>query len=208
MKVIIVGAGISGLSTYLFLQKYCSNLTNLEIAIYDSHDPQDSIKPGSSTFGDLSSYSAIIGGGIGLSPNGCRLIRELDQKIYEQVKSTGFTVERFVFKGARGWRLTNVPTSDMRGKPGMPDGEEEFCISISRHDVWKALIDAVGHDKVDIKKVVAAKKALPAEGKKPMVIFDDGSEEQADLVIGADGVRSVVLRSIFGDEKSTEPQYE
>ena len=40
MKIIIVGGGISGLSTYLFLQKHVLALTNqhFEIKIYESYD--------------------------------------------------------------------------------------------------------------------------------------------------------------------------
>jgi 2-polyprenyl-6-methoxyphenol hydroxylase-like FAD-dependent oxidoreductase len=38
------------------------------------------------------------------------------------------------------------------------------------------------------------------------VQFSDGSMEHADLVIGADGLKSTVRRSIFGDEFNAEYQ--
>jgi 2-polyprenyl-6-methoxyphenol hydroxylase-like FAD-dependent oxidoreductase len=208
MKVIIVGSGISGLSTYLFLQKYCSPITPLEISIYESHDPKRLVKPEDATFGELSSYGAIIGGGLGLSPNGMRLLRDIGTELHDTVKDSGFPVKTFVFKSSRGWRLNSSPTTDKRGHPGYPEGEEEVCVSISRHALWKALHDAVGDDKIIIKKVISATKADYTQGKKPSVTFEDGTTDEADLVIGTDGVKSVVLHSIFGEEKSVKPQYE
>lgn len=70
-------------------------------------------------------------------------------------------------------------------------------------------MEAVGTEKIVYKKVVGAKKAVLSENKKAAVIFEDGSEDDADLVIGADGVRSEVLRGIFSDEEDmVKPHYE
>lgn len=203
MKVIIVGGGISGLSTYLFLRKYCPQIK--DITIYESYPPRTSAKA-NATFEELSTSTAIIGGGIGLSPNGARILRELNPDIYAAAKASGFPVEKFVFKSARGWRLHVGPTTDNYGKPGHPEGEEEVCIAMSRHGLWEALNGAMEKDTVVYRKVVSATKG--GEGKKPTIVFEDGSEDSADLVIGADGVKSVVLKGIFGEGEEFEPQYE
>src|ERR1700753_1391330 len=183
MKVIIVGSGISGLSTYLFLEKYCSPIIPLDISIYESHNPNRPVKPEDATFGDLSSYDSVVGAGLGLSPNGMRILRDISTELHDTVKNSGFTVENFVFKSARGWRLHSSPTSDKRGQPGYPEGDEEMCLSITRHALWKALYDAVGAEKVIIKKVVSATKANPLQGKKPTVTFEDGTSAEADLIV-------------------------
>lgn len=208
VKIIIVGAGIAGLSTYLFLQKYCASLVDLNITIYESYKPGSKRSLAEATFQELSSSSQIVGGAIGLSPNGMRILGELDEDLHDRIKAAGFVVEKFVFKSARGWRLLVSPTSDMRGKKGNPPGEEEFCLSVSRQAVRDHILDGVGPEKIVYKKVVKARKARPSEGKKATVVFEDGSEDEADLVIGADGVQSEVLRGIFADEEMVKPHYE
>lgn len=69
-------------------------------------------------------------------------------------------------------------------------------------------MEAVGPKNIVYKKVTEAKQAVPSERKKAAVVLEDGSEDEADLVIGADGVRSVVLRGVFGDEEMAKPHYE
>jgi len=132
MKVIIVGAGIAGLSTYLFLQKYCAPLVDLKVTIYESYKPGSKRSLAEATFQELSSSSQIVGGGLGLSPNGMRILREIDENLYDRVKKAGFITEKFVFKSARGWRLNASPASDMRGKNGNPPGEEVSCLARNR----------------------------------------------------------------------------
>lgn len=208
-KIIVVGAGIAGLSTYLFLQKYCPPIVTLDIVIYESYKPGRERSVAEGTFQELSSSSQIVGGGgVGVLPNGMRMIRELGYNMHERVINAGFVTENFVFKSARGWRLSVSPTSDMRGKPGNPPGEEEFCLAISRHGLRDNLLQEVGPEKIVYKKVVSARKAVSGQGTKAAVVLEDGTEDSADLIIGADGVRSEVLRGIFGEEEMAKPHYE
>jgi 2-polyprenyl-6-methoxyphenol hydroxylase-like FAD-dependent oxidoreductase len=208
MKIIIVGAGISGLSTYLFLKKYCEPLIPLDLTIYESYKPGTNRSLANATFQEISSSSLIVGGGLGVQPNGMRIIQELGEELYAEVKQAGFLAKNFVFKSSRGWRLASSPGGDKRGTKGFPPGEEEFCLAVSRQGVRDSIFHAVGTENVVYKKVVKAKKAVPAEGKRASVVFEDGTEDEADLVIGADGVRSEVLRGIFQDEELVKPHYE
>jgi 2-polyprenyl-6-methoxyphenol hydroxylase-like FAD-dependent oxidoreductase len=211
MKIIIVGGGISGLSTYLFLKKELApKLPDLSITVYESHDPTKKVDPGNLTFGQLSSSTAIVGGGIGLMPNGMHVLASLDPAIHKSAMDGGFGVEVFEFRSARGWKLQS--SDKMRGKLS-PDGKEELCVSMMRHTLWQSLMDKVDAKDVVYKKVSRVENGDPKTGKKPEIVFEaegDADEEvvQADLIIGADGVRSKVLKGIFGDDKAAEPTYE
>jgi 2-polyprenyl-6-methoxyphenol hydroxylase-like FAD-dependent oxidoreductase len=139
-----------------------------------------------------------------------RILRSLGDgpgSVYESVCAAGFKVQSFVFKAARGWRLLATPAGDRRGTKGFPEGEEEVCLAVSRQGLWEALYRAVGAENVGVKKVIGVRKAT--EGKKAVVVFEGGEEEEADLIVGADGVRSVVRMGLFeGREEEFKPKYE
>jgi len=201
MKIIIVGAGIAGITTYLLLKKHLlddpsSNVKNhISITIYESHhsriDNSKDEKYCNTSFEDLSSSTALVGGGLGIAPNGMRILRDLDEKLHDEILKRGFVVEHAILRSARGWRLGKIRWGDMR-EP------EEFCVSIARHRLWECLRDVVGEGVIQYKKVAEVKNGM---GGKTVVTFADGSaDEEAELVIGADGVKSTVRKAIFGDK--------
>lgn len=204
MKVAIVGAGVSGLSTYLQLRKLLTPPDSHTIAIYESQKP-DHRGPSSNSNAalarpeGLTDSAAVVGNSILLSPNSVRLLKSIDSELYEIFRARGYVSETYTFKTARGQTLAVLPTHD--GK--LP---REYSISCPRYELWKCLHEVVGEDKIQYRKVVQ----VDLEGRKPIVKFADGGEEDADLVIGADGVRSVVKKAIFGDdnERIYAPHYE
>ena len=218
MKIIIVGGGIAGLTTYLYLRKYFPDSSRHSITIYESHEPRSRLPqandPGGSksiNLGALSESTAIVGGGLGISPNGMRVLRSLDPSLHDQVLSQGFPVENFVFKGANGWSLGSFCTSDKNVRPA---GEEEnVCVASSRHGLWETL-SRYANDKeregvVKYKKVIGVERVEGSSKIRVKVVDSQGNEqvEEADLVIGADGVKSVVRKALFPNETQYDPTY-
>lgn len=139
-----------------------------------------------------------------------RVLRDLDQDLHDRVVAQGFPAENFVFKGANGWTLGAQSTSDkiVRG-----EGEkEEVCIASSRHGLWETIMRFVaekyGVDVVRYAKVVGVERN-GGQAIDVRILDEEGNEEvhEADLVIGADGVKSVVRKTLFGDDERYNPVY-
>ena len=185
MKIAIVGGGISGLATYLFLVR---ELPSHDYVIYEAYEtPRKKIR-GSGT---ADSDAQLIGGGIGVAPNGMKVLRDLDPKIHADIVAQGFPTARIQFKNSRGWILGAMPTVDTKGK------DPEAMIMTSRQGVWEILRDRVPDD---VFHHVAIAKVEDGPDGKPVITHRGGDKEAFDLVIGADGVRSVVRVAILGDE--------
>lgn len=245
MKIIIVGGGISGLATYLYLRKLLpeppSSSPTHTIHLYESHRPRNIIpstttpkndndnnnhhdqQPGNETsISSLSASTQTVGGGLGVSPNGMRVLRDISPSLHAAVSAQGFPCDKFIFMGENGWTLGVTGAGDEGAgyKADHLDGPEEddegarqeVCVSSLRGGLWACLRDHVeemyGADVLRYEKVVEVGPATTTSdgGNMAVVVFENGREEHADLVIGADGVKSVVRKGLFG-EGNYEPVY-
>ena len=191
----VVGAGISGLTTYLFLDKLLRPKldanTQLEILLYDSHEaPKNADRPSPSLI-TPSAFAQGVGGVLGISPNGLRVLKQLDEDLFRSVANKGYPVSSFSFRNSHGTKLADFPATNFTDPP-------LHTVMITRQAIWDALRDRVPDSAVSWKRVSRA--FLGSHGRGPRIQFADGSpDDEADLVIGADGVRSMVKRAVTGD---------
>lgn len=187
MKIVVIGAGLSGLSTAIALRKYIQSDKGipLDITIYDK---PEHFADGSPEDREIQRRRRL-GAGLGLQSNGLRVLHDIDPKLKDRVSTAGFPCDHFTWKTAGGLVLGR---------------EYVDVLPISRPLLIECLMEGVPAEMIQYKTV---SRVIAHEGRKPAVQFEDGSpQETADLVIGADGVGSTVRKSIF-DEDQIKPQY-
>jgi 2-polyprenyl-6-methoxyphenol hydroxylase-like FAD-dependent oxidoreductase len=194
MKIIIVGAGISGLASYLNLKKLLPEPPSGEphtIVIYESHQ---------ATKDDAGNPTSEIsaGGGLGVSPNGMSELEKLDPELRDAVVAQGFPTRGMQMKNSWGWILGWVGTSSSAS------GKLQATVMSRRQGIWQCLKGKVPSEVLVTGRKVTGVKS--GEAGKSSVVFADGQTDSADLVIGADGVKSVVKEFVVGN--GYQPQYE
>lgn len=194
MKIIIVGGGVSGLTTWLYLHKTLPSVQSYTIQIFEAHSPQNApptgdANPNSSMLGTLSDSAPVVGNIIGFRPTSMRLIKRIDTRLYELFKARGYLNQHHTFRSARGHKLGMVPARDFEDPP-------EYTVTHPRYWFWKLLQEVVGQENIQYQRVVD----VDLSGYKPVVKLADGRTQEADLVIGADGARSVVRKALFKDD--------
>ena len=191
MKVVVVGAGISGLFTYLYLKQELKRALppheQLEIVIYERYpNPVPILKGGVS-----------IGGFLGIAPNGLKVIRDLDGGLYEEIVSKGSRQTTFRLRSSQGWNIGQMSAENF-DTPPLPN------VLISRHALWESFRQRVPDCDIVFEPV---KGVSFSDEKASLVVGEDASSHAADLIVGADGVHSVVREAVAGDDRDSKPEY-
>lgn len=187
MHIAIIGGGISGLSLYLWLRKL--GLTDVHsVTIYEARSATPVTPDGKDN--NQTSNASFIGGALGFSPIGLRVLRRLDPEQEQKILRTGHWMERWRMSNARGWFLGETQVAERGG--GVIGGRAAFWQCLRRRVPASAI---VGH-----KKVAEVMPGDPTQGSKCKVLFEDGGQIEADLVAGCDGVWSRVRKAVLGEE--------
>lgn len=130
-----------------------------------------------------------VGAGMMLWPNATRVLRELG--LLERVAAHSGPSTNFLVRSHRGKILMNIAL----GRFDVP------ALCTRRADLLSAMLSALPPDRIRLGHELA--RFEPA-GSKVRVHFANGTAEQYDILIGADGIRSRVRAQLFG---ASEPIY-
>ena len=125
--------------------------------------------------------------------------------------SLGFDFERAQACRLNAWETVDGATLQQLAIANMEDAEQKFgaaLMSIHRVDLHKELLRLAQEDGGALPgRKVELHLASPVAGVDTLegsVTLEDGSVHKADLVVGADGLHSVVRRETIGLEKVAE----
>ena len=169
LKVIVVGAGLGGLTAAAALSKRGIEVTLLEQA----------------------SQLGEIGAGVQLAPNAMKVLRALG--LEKKAAEVGFEPDAHV---VRNWNDSEVLAyTPYKGVLSNVFGAAYY--GYHRADLHGILRSAVPSDAF---RLSAKCVGVRDHADRAVVTLADGTELEADAVIGADGIHSAVRGSLFGAE--------
>lgn len=131
-----------------------------------------------------------LGAGIHLGPNLMQVMRRVG--IEDQLMAVGCQPDF--------WYSRDCVTGDIMAKVPLGDSQERYgapYLTVHRGDFHELLVKTVPADVLHYGKKL---ERVEDTGEIVHLYFADGSMESADLVIGADGVNSLIRESLLGPE--------
>ncbi|KAL2789393.1 hypothetical protein BJX66DRAFT_339383 [Aspergillus keveii] len=181
LKIIIVGAGIAGLTLAKALEEIPQSASSPQIE-YIVLEGRSELAPQQ-------------GAGIALAPGGSRILDQLG--VYAELEAQMAPVSSSAVHDVHGKMLLSQRSDAallVGRRMGYPFG------LVERRNVVIALLRGLKRRKECVltgKKVVSVEHAVD-QGKPVRVVCADGSRYEGDLVVGADGVRSRIREEMWG----------
>lgn len=165
LKVVIIGAGIGGLTTGIAMRQ-----AGYQVKIYDR---AQELRP--------------AGAGISLWSNGVKVLNRLG--LGEKLAAIGGEMNAMEYRSHSDESLSCVdlrPLFEQVGQRPYP---------VARTDLQAMLLDAFGPDDVHLGMNCVG---VEQDDHSATAIFENGERVSGDLVVGADGIHSVVRADVVG----------
>ena len=173
MKILIVGAGIGGLVSAL-----CLNKKGYEVEIYEQ-----------------SEVLSELGAGVQLSPNATRVLDYLE--LTDDLKPHVFEPRSFQFLNYKTEKIISKRELGLKIQDdfGFPN------FDVHRADLQKVLLNKVEEEGI---KIYTNMKVIDVGNEENKAYIKINEEKiKADIVIGADGIHSVVREKLFEKKESS-----
>jgi len=162
MKVIIIGGGLGGPVLGLALQQY-----NIFCKIFELRDD-----------------SASDGGFVALAPNALRALDRVG--VYDRISKQGWNYEEFQFLSSRNLSHIGTVLNGSQQRYGYK------TLRISRGVVRQTLLEILRERKIELRYNSNLVDITETDHSSVIATFADGHTEEADFLIGADGIHSRV----------------
>jgi 2-polyprenyl-6-methoxyphenol hydroxylase-like FAD-dependent oxidoreductase len=130
-----------------------------------------------------------VGAGITLWANAVKVLRKLG--VGEAIESVAATVRQSEVRTWRGKLLLGTNFESLSEKVKAPS------IGIHRADLQAKLADALGREHITLGTTCVA---YTQDVKGATALFAEGDEARGQILIGADGIKSLVRNQLLGDE--------
>ena len=141
-------------------------------------------------------FAEDVGAGLGIYPNGLRVLRDIDPELLKSVRDAGYPYLYRLWETHEGTEIAKAHEHVLAG------GEEELCsIGIKRWRLQDALYAAVAKARIPIhfRKATTHVVERPEDGLVE-VQFADGTSRLTQVLFGVDGAHSKV-RQCAADPK-------
>ena len=184
LNIIILGGGISGLTTALALTKFAPVGQTPRIQIFE-------IRP----------EPATIGGAVNLTPNALRLLDCLGALPVIRERDYGKEIDYLEVFDIYSGKLAE---NDFRGPDGKGLGNPPYkALRITRGDALKGVLEALEkHENITL---TCGKRTTKIEetAEKVTIHFEDGGSASGELLMGCDGIHSVTrLKHVEPERKA------
>jgi salicylate hydroxylase len=173
--ILIAGAGIGGIVAALaLLQRGCS------VALYEQ-----------------AAELRELGAGVQISPNGSRVLRELGlAPAMEAIASVPVAKEMRLFDTGRAWRVQDLGANAVT-RYGAP-----YWL-VHRGDFHAVLVQALADRAPGAVQVGARCIGFEQSASGVTLLLENGERVYGNVLIGADGVHSIIREQLFGDGHAT-----